>query len=161
MLYTLRHRQQVERLVLVNGGGWLEVNPGITLLPSDRKQAKALFDAMLHRGSASVPSCLLDDVVRRAPRSPVLRFSADDITRHRLDTRLKEFDLPVDLIWGESDKLVTLDYARRVLSGLPLARLTVLPACAHIPHTEQPAAFIATLKKCLAEPIAAGTAGAQ
>ncbi len=160
MLYTLRHREQVEHLFLVNGGGLLEVNPKVTLLPTDREQARALFNAMLHRGAASVPSCLLDDVVRRAPRSPVRRFSADDITRFRLDARLKEFDLPVDLIWGESDRLVPLDYAQRMMAGLPSARLTLLAGCAHIPHTEKPAAFISALMKCLEEPIRAGAAGA-
>jgi pimeloyl-ACP methyl ester carboxylesterase len=55
-----------------------------------------------------------------------------------LDNRLQDLEVPVDLVWGESDRLFSVDYARRLLAQLPAARLTIIPRCGHVPQQECP-----------------------
>ena len=52
---------------------------------------------------------------------------------------------PVELVWGESDRFMSLKYAERMLAGLPRARLTTIEACGHIPQNECPQRFVETL----------------
>ena len=69
-----------------------------------------------------------------------------------LDGRLGEVTVPVDIVWGASDRVMPLSYAERMLAELPRARLTELPRCGHVPQQECPAAFAEALGKLLAGP---------
>ncbi len=69
-----------------------------------------------------------------------------------LDGKLHEIAAPVDLIWGESDKLFSLAYARRMMAQLPASRLTTIPACGHVPQQECPTRFRASLLDVLTMP---------
>jgi pimeloyl-ACP methyl ester carboxylesterase len=69
-----------------------------------------------------------------------------------LDGRLHEIQVPVDLVWGEADQLMTLAYAGRMLEGLQRARLYPVSACGHVPQRECPLRFVEALRKALAEP---------
>jgi pimeloyl-ACP methyl ester carboxylesterase len=66
---------------------------------------------------------------------------------------LGEFITPVDLVWGESDRLIPMTYAKRLESELPAVRLTTLPRCGHIPQQECPGAFSKNLQKILDSPV--------
>ena len=72
--------------------------------------------------------------------------------RHVLEGRLGEVTVPVDIVWGTSDRMMPVSYAERMLAGLPRARLTELPRCGHVPQQECPAAFAAALGKLLSGP---------
>ena len=52
---------------------------------------------------------------------------------------------PTRLIWGENDHIMPLAAARSVLALQPGARLSMIPGAGHLPHQEQPAAFLAAL----------------
>ena len=69
---------------------------------------------------------------------------------HLLDGRLGEIEVPVDLVWGESDRHLTLDYCRRLERELPAARLWPVPRCGHLPPNECPKKFLDVLKQVLA-----------
>jgi pimeloyl-ACP methyl ester carboxylesterase len=69
-----------------------------------------------------------------------------------LDGRLHEITVPVDLIWGESDRLFSLGYARRMMAELPASRLTTIPGCGHVPQQECPSRFGAALLDVLTMP---------
>ena len=43
---------------------------------------------------------------------------------------------PVMLVWGEQDAIAPITMARAWMDGLPDARLTMIPACGHLPHME-------------------------
>jgi pimeloyl-ACP methyl ester carboxylesterase len=45
---------------------------------------------------------------------------------------------PVQIIWGQQDALLPVDYAREFQRLIPGAALHVLPSCGHLPHVEQP-----------------------
>jgi pimeloyl-ACP methyl ester carboxylesterase len=59
---------------------------------------------------------------------------------------LDEVTVPVDLVWGDADQLLTIDYAKRILDGLPRARLHPIHGCGHVPQRECPLDFLEVLK---------------
>lgn len=164
MLAAYRHPEEVARVVLVNGGPVRGEPPPVSLTPADRDEARRLMALLRDPASPPIPGFVLDDIVRRAAAGPIGRLMADvpEMERHLLDGRLGEIQVPVDILWGESDRYLPLSYARRMEAELPRARLTVLPACGHVPHNECPERFAALLAEVLASPppAAAGIEGA-
>ena len=65
--------------------------------------------------------------------------------------------MPVDLLWGASDKLLSVDYAKRLAAQLPAARLTTIERCGHAPPVECPDRFTEALLKVLKDPLPAPT----
>ena len=144
----------VTRVVAVNGGAIQELKPGLTLLPRTRAEASKLMDALTGPKTPPVPNWVLADIIRQARVGPLARFAATagEMGPFVLDGRLAEVTVPVDLLWGDADKLFDLDYARRMLDGLPAARLTVLPGCGHVPERECPTEFDDALIRLLDGP---------
>ena len=59
-----------------------------------------------------------------------------------LPDRLAEFNLPILVITVDDDRIVPTDQSVRLASELPGAQLVVIPAAGHVPHEEQPEAFV-------------------
>jgi pimeloyl-ACP methyl ester carboxylesterase len=59
--------------------------------------------------------------------------------------RLKSLDLPVHVIWGESDQIVDPDYGRTLAAAIPGARFTLLRGAGHLPQLEVPEELLATI----------------
>jgi pimeloyl-ACP methyl ester carboxylesterase len=51
---------------------------------------------------------------------------------------LHRITCPVQIIWGQQDALLPVDYAHEFQRLMPGASLHVLPSCGHLPHVEQP-----------------------
>lgn len=153
MLYSIEHPDRVQRIVLLNGGGISGERPDLTLMPANREEARKLFDALMDPGSPRVPDFVLDDVVREAHRGPIARMAAEVEVQqsYLLDDRLQEVKVPVDIVWGEADRMLPVDYARRMQAGLPAARLTIIPRCGHVPQQECPQTLTAALEKVLSQ----------
>ena len=153
LLVAHRRPEWVTRAVIENGGAIRGHEEEITLLPADRKQAREVMALLRDGASRPVPGFVLDDLVRAARVGPLARFAATAETMEGfiLDGHLGEIAAPVDLIWGESDKVMPLDYARRMMAELPRARLMTVPSCGHVPHVECPNAFLAALLPLLEE----------
>ena len=154
MLYAREHPDRVARLVLVNGGALVGDRPDLSLMPKTREEAAALMTQLRDPGAEPVPGFVLDNVVREAQTGPIARLyqTAGEMGRYVLEGRLSEITAPVDLIWGESDKLFSIAYARRMLVQLPAARLTTIPGCGHVPQQECPARFGTALSDVLTMP---------
>ena len=60
----------------------------------------------------------------------------------KLPQRLHRVGVPTLLIWGESDGLVTVDYAKAFQGMIPGAKLVTVAEAGHSPQVEQPDAFI-------------------
>ncbi len=151
LLLAHRHPQWLERAVVISGGAIRGQNTEVKVLPATREEARATVAATRDPSSPPVPDFVLDDIVRNAQRGPLGRLAATAATMgdYLLDGRLHEVQVPVELVWGESDRLMPLEYARRLTEGLPQARLTTLPRCGHVPQVECPAALVATLRQVL------------
>ena len=67
---------------------------------------------------------------------------ARDMGDPALRARLADVRLPVLVVWGESDRVVTPAYGRAVAASFPSARLEILDECGHMPQVEQPARLL-------------------
>ena len=68
---------------------------------------------------------------------------------HMYNPQLKQWlhrvDVPTQVIWGGSDRIVTPDYGRAYAALIPGAVFTVIPEAGHHPELEQPDAFVAAV----------------
>src|SRR5208337_4422515 len=99
------------------------------------------------------PNFVLDDLVRVSNSGPISRLMAageEDMSKYLLEDKLATFQTPVDLVWGASDRLVPLDYAKKLQSLLPHCTLTVIERCGHAPQLERPQEFTQVMLQILA-----------
>ena len=150
-VWAKEHPERVQHLVLVNGGPLLGDRPDLTLQPKNRAEADRTLQALRDPSAPMIPDFVVDDIIRVAATGPIARLAAEpkNLSAYLLDGKLSGFDVPVDLLWGASDKLVSLDYARRLAAQLPAARLTTIDRCGHAPAVECPERFTEALLKVL------------
>jgi len=87
-------------------------------------------------GSPAIPANVLDDMVRRSPTGSIARFmgTAASMPAWLLgEDQLRALAVPVRLVWGVSDQLFPLDYAKRMAAVLPDVELIPVERCGHIP----------------------------
>jgi pimeloyl-ACP methyl ester carboxylesterase len=156
MLYAHENPDRVSRLVAVNGGALRVEDPSVNLEPKTREEADQTMRALMGPATPPLPDFVLDDVIRWARVGPAGRLAGrlveegEATDAYLLHGRLDEVDVPVELVWGDSDGLFTLDYAQRLLDGLPRARLHRIEGCGHVPHRECPDATLDALVAALA-----------
>jgi len=157
-LVAHRHPDRVARVVAVNGGPIQGDTTDVNILPATRDEARRTMEALTGPSTPMVPGFVLDDVVRNARVGPLARFArtADTMPRYLLDGDLGEVTVPVELVWGDADRLMTLDYARRMVSELPDARLYRVRDCGHVPQRECPVELVEVLLKALSAPVGRG-----
>ena len=140
MLYAQKYPHRVKRVILIDGGPIKNASE-IGLMPKDREQARLAMDAVLDPSTPHPANFVLDDLVRLSNTGPISRLLAagiEDMSKYLLEDKLGRFQLPVDLVWGVSDRLVPLDYAKRLQSQLPHCTLTLIDHCGHAPQFERP-----------------------
>jgi pimeloyl-ACP methyl ester carboxylesterase len=59
--------------------------------------------------------------------------------------QLSRIGVPVLLVWGEGDRMVTHNGSRRVIEALPNTTYELIPGCGHCPQVEEPQRFVSTL----------------
>jgi pimeloyl-ACP methyl ester carboxylesterase len=157
-LYAVDHPERVARLVAVNGGPIKEQHPGVNLFPTNRDEARETMKGLMGPNTPMPPGFVLDDMVRWAATGPAARLAerlvrgGPELDAYVLDGRLDEVTVPVDLVWGDADGLFTMDYAGRLVDGLPAVRLTTVADCGHVPHRECPDRFLEALDGALDQP---------
>ncbi len=140
MLYAHRHPRRVTRVILIDGGPVKNASE-IGLMPKNREEARRTLDAVLDPSTPRRPNFVLDDLIRVSNTGPISRLLAagvEDMSKYLLEDKLASFQVPVDLIWGASDRLVPLDYAKKLRSQLPNSTLTIIERCGHGPQLERP-----------------------
>ena len=157
-LYAVEHPERIDRLVAVNGGPIAVDDPAVNLLPQNRDEARETVKGLLGPNTLLPPNFVLDDIVRHMTTGPAARLaqrlavSGPDLDAVLLEGRLDQVAVPVDLVWGDADELMDMDYAQRLLDGLPAARMTIIKDCGHLPHRECPDRFLKALGEALALP---------
>jgi pimeloyl-ACP methyl ester carboxylesterase len=64
-----------------------------------------------------------------------------------LPAHLAEFTVPTLVITGDDDRIVPTEQSIRLAGELPQAKLVVIPQAGHVPHEEQPAAFLQAVQQ--------------
>lgn len=167
MQAALAYPQRISALILVDpavygGGGsprWLQ-----PLLRTP--QARRLGPLLVRRIQSSGAELILTawhDPARIPPETLALYkkpLQADNWDRAlweftlasqdlNLDEKLQQFSLPVLVITGDDDRIIPTENSIRLAGELPNASLTVIPAAGHVPHEEQPQAFMEAVGKFL------------
>lgn len=69
----------------------------------------------------------------------LLSYTGPAMSDPTLLARLHTLDhLPVHVIWGESDGIVSTEYGKAYAAAIPMAEFTVLPRSGHLPQIETP-----------------------
>lgn len=137
LLYAWRHPERVERVIGVSSSG-IFATLQVPLAPKDREQARRLVAAIRGPHLPMPSDEELDQVVRRVAAGPGSRLVAGLNAADFLETKAAEIRVPVELVWGEEDGVLPLDYGRRLASLLPNARFHPLPRCGHMPQVHCP-----------------------
>jgi pimeloyl-ACP methyl ester carboxylesterase len=151
LLYAYQHPESVERIVLVNGGPY-QINSTYNITPETREDARKVMGALQDPASPHMPNFVLDDVVRTSHSGPIGRLKQVSQQEFVLDGKLAGLSVPVDILWGEADRMMGTEYAKRLDSEIPSVRLNYLPHCGHIPQRECPAVFTTKLTEVLRLP---------
>lgn len=154
MLVAQRHPEWVERVVAINGGALKGANENARVLPKNRAEAREAMAQIRDAGSPPIPDYVLDDVIRQARVGSLARFAAtaDSMAAWVLsEEQLRAITAPVRLIWGASDTLMPLEYARRVAAALGGVELVTIDRCGHMPQQECPDRLLAALRGALGE----------
>jgi len=150
---ALRAQARLRGLVLANGAGiMVEGEPCADVFSLTPAQLSALS---LHDAArfGLDPSKLTDDqkaAMAANMRTLAVYGRARDMGDPGLRARLADVRLPVLVVWGESDRVVTPAYGRAVAAAFPDARLEMLAACGHMPQLEQPARLLELVLERLA-----------
>jgi pimeloyl-ACP methyl ester carboxylesterase len=163
MLYGQKHPHRVRRLILIDGGP-IKTASELGLMPKNREEARRTLDAVLDPSTPRRPNFVLDDLIRVSNSGPISRLLAagvEDWSKYLLDGKLASFPLAVDLIWGASDRLVPLDYPKKLQSQLPHCTLTLIERCGHGPQLERPHQLTRVLTQILASGSSRVSAPAQ
>lgn len=67
----------------------------------------------------------------------------------KLRKRLQRIDVPSQVIWGASDRLVAPDYGRAYAAAIPNAHFTEIGEAGHYPYLERPEEFVKTMEAFL------------
>lgn len=158
----LIERLDLAELTLIGNsfGGWLAAE--IALLGSPRVGSLVIMDGV----GADIPGHPAADVrglspaelaglswhdPSKAPPPPaaggtgpspdiqaLISYTGPSMIDRSLLERLAGLDLPVHVIWGESDKIVDVDYGKAYADAIPTSTFTVLARAGHLPQMETP-----------------------
>jgi pimeloyl-ACP methyl ester carboxylesterase len=145
-------------------GGWIASELG--LLNSPRVSGLALVNAVgidVPEHPVTDVSTVTPDQLRRLSFHDPDRFPPDParapgpdlaalgaytgmrMTDPTLRERLGDLDLPVQVVWGESDGIAVPAYGRAFAEAIPGARFTVVPGAGHLPQLEAPEELLAAI----------------
>ncbi|WP_225732099.1 MULTISPECIES: alpha/beta fold hydrolase [unclassified Nocardia] len=68
----------------------------------------------------------------------LIGYTGPAMTDPTLAARLAAIDVPVHVIWGESDRIADPDYGKAYAAAIPGAAFTLLPHTGHLPQVETP-----------------------
>ncbi len=80
-------------------------------------------------------------------RAAMAVYGKAGMTDPTLAPRLVSVEVPVLVVWGESDRVSTPAYGRAFAAAFPRGRFELIAGAGHMPQLEQPSALLAAIKK--------------
>lgn len=126
---------------------------GMTLIPPEVQAEQALRVAYHDREKVTdqavyeYASPLYSPAAKHALRQTVEKIMPPDIDA--FTARYKTLRLPALLIWCDNDRVVPVNFGKRLNEDLPNAELNVLSRCGHLPQEERPEATFAVMQDFL------------
>ena len=142
---ALRAPDRVRGLVLVNGAGIVvEGEPCADVFSLTPQQLSAL--SYHDPARYGIDPARLSDAQKAGMAANMQTLAVygrgRDMGDAGLRARLASVRVPVLVVWGESDRVVTPAYGRAVAAAFPHARLEIIAECGHMPQIEQPARLL-------------------
>src|SRR4051812_37179761 len=81
----------------------------------------------------------------------VFRAACEALAELNLRPQLSRVTVPVLVLVGEHDEATPPPMSHELAAGLPNARLTVIPGCAHVPQLQAPEVFLQAIGSFLAD----------
>lgn len=104
--------------------------------------------AKFYRDPATIPP--EQAAAQRTNMVTMQSYGGYDLKDATLLDRLGETEVPVLVLWGESDRIVTPAYGAAFAAGFRNSRFAVIPEAGHLPQLEQPAATFAAIDEYVA-----------
>jgi pimeloyl-ACP methyl ester carboxylesterase len=79
-----------------------------------------------------------EQAVMAGNRASLAVYAGDSMLDPTLRTRLAAATVPVQVIWGEADRIADPDYGRTLAEAIPGAEYVLLPETGHMPQLESP-----------------------
>jgi pimeloyl-ACP methyl ester carboxylesterase len=167
MQFTLQHPERVQALILVDpavyedGGGssWLRLfyktpqmnHLGPLIVRSIQSKGIDLIKMAWYEPSKIAPETIAGYTkpLRADNWDRALWFFTTASLPSDLPQRLGEFTLPVLVITGDTDKIVPTANSVELAGELPGGKLVIILKAGHVPHEEQPAAFMTAVNEFL------------
>jgi pimeloyl-ACP methyl ester carboxylesterase len=150
-LYTYAHPEDVISLSLVNNAGVTSPdesdfqqalaqgeNPLVVRAPED-------FDRLLEYAAYKEPfvpwpikSVLAQQAVDRADKNQRIFIALRDDQTSELEPLLGQIEIPVQIIWGEYDRILDVSSIEIMLPLLPQAKVVIMEDTGHLPMLERP-----------------------
>ncbi len=147
--FAIRHNRKIDKLVLASPAGMMRTSTPVldsyimaALYPTYENAAKAFKD-MAYDPNIVDEGTLLDFVNRmRLPNAKYAFMSTLLGMRYapKLQGRIGKIISPTLLIWGDSDKMIPVQYAKEY-NEIPDIKLLVIKDCGHTPYVEKPMTF--------------------
>jgi pimeloyl-ACP methyl ester carboxylesterase len=134
----LANNGRISGLVLVDAVG--PVVPGHPITDVSKLAPHEISVLSFHRPERFAPKGPpAEGAARPSPNiAALVAYTGRDMCDPTLLERLKDLDLPVHVIWGESDRIVTPAYGRAIADSVRGATFTLLRASGHLPQFETP-----------------------
>jgi abhydrolase domain-containing protein 6 len=150
-LYTARHPQKIERLVLVSSVGvyyrGVEKLQELFTLNSV-KDARRLLDNLWYRYPWYFKPFARSIWLELSQRHMNELVRSIDAT-HFLADELARLTMPVDIIWGREDKVTSPESVNVFRKFVPHAAAFFIDRCGHVPQLERPAEFASLVNHIL------------
>jgi pimeloyl-ACP methyl ester carboxylesterase len=133
---ALRHSARVSGVVIIDGiGVEVEGHPltDVSGMSPAEIRSYSFHDPTKAPGAPSSGSSGPSPDVQA-----LIGYTGPAMTDPTLAQRLTGIDIPVHVVWGESDRIVDPEYGRAYAAAIPASTFTLLPRTGHLPQVETP-----------------------
>jgi pimeloyl-ACP methyl ester carboxylesterase len=140
---AIRQPKRFTSLTLVGSAGIRipEAQPGDIFLWSPEKAAQNTFADPTYVQAAIAHPLDQDTTLKNRHTTALLAWSPR-LHNPMLSKWLHRLEMPVQLVWGEDDRIMPVAYAQAFKKLIPQAQLSVYPNCGHLPQVEKSEDFV-------------------